>query len=107
MKASCELLYMGTSVHQRYRRTCLILLLLAMCLYTFQREENQYLFIYTTFKFNWEVNVYSIFKTFKSTAYVLAMLVSVPVMNRFFHWRDTVRESYIRYIYIYINIILI
>lgn len=61
-----------------------------MALYTFQRDENQYLFLYTTFKFNWNVDVYSTFKTFKSTAYVIAMLVAVPLMNKGFHWKDTV-----------------
>lgn len=67
-----------------------MILLIAMALYTFQRDENQYLYLYTTFKFNWNVDVYSTFKTFKSTAYVVAMLVAVPLMNKVFHWKDTV-----------------
>uniref|UniRef100_A0A1B0B6N5 Major facilitator superfamily (MFS) profile domain-containing protein n=1 Tax=Glossina palpalis gambiensis TaxID=67801 RepID=A0A1B0B6N5_9MUSC len=72
-----------------YRRCFLIILLISMALYTFQRDENQYLFLYATFKFNWGVDVYSVFKTFKSSAYVIAMLIAVPLMNKFFNWRDT------------------
>lgn len=75
-----------------YRRCFLIILLISMALYTFQRDENQYLFLYATFKFNWGVDVYSVFKTFKSSAYVIAMLIAVPLMNKFFNWRDTVRS---------------
>ncbi|XP_012158008.1 proton-coupled folate transporter isoform X1 [Ceratitis capitata] len=72
-----------------HRRPFLIILLITMALYTFQRDENQYLFLYTTFKFNWNVDVYSTFKTFKSSAYVIAMLLAVPLMNKGFHWKDT------------------
>ncbi|XP_067645719.1 lysosomal proton-coupled steroid conjugate and bile acid symporter SLC46A3 isoform X4 [Eurosta solidaginis] len=72
-----------------HRRPFLIILLITMILYTFQRDESQYLFLYTTFKFNWNVNVYSTFKTFKSSALVIAMLVAVPLMDKGFHWRDT------------------
>ncbi|XP_049315340.1 proton-coupled folate transporter isoform X1 [Bactrocera dorsalis] len=72
-----------------HRRPFLIILLIAMALYTFQRDENQYLYLYTIFKFKWNVDVYSTFKTFKSTAYVVAMLVAVPLMNKGFHWKDT------------------
>ncbi|XP_053957160.1 proton-coupled folate transporter isoform X2 [Anastrepha ludens] len=72
-----------------HRRPFLIILLISMALYTFQRDESQYLFIYTTFKFNWNVDVYSTFKTFKSSAYVIAMLLAVPLMNKGFHWKDT------------------
>ncbi|XP_037940194.1 proton-coupled folate transporter [Teleopsis dalmanni] len=72
-----------------HRRVFLILLLLSMFFYTFQRDENGYLYLYTTFKFNWEVDVFSTFKTVKSTAYVVAMLVAVPIMNKCLSWRDT------------------
>lgn len=73
-----------------HRRSFLIMLLITMFLYTFQRDENQYLYLYTTFKFNWNVKVFSTFKTFKSSAYVIAMLVAVPIMNKCLRWRDTV-----------------
>ncbi|XP_061390819.1 probable peptidoglycan muropeptide transporter SLC46 [Musca vetustissima] len=72
------------------RRSFLIILLITMALYTFQRDEGQYLYIYTAFKFQWGVDVYSTFKTVKSSAYVLAMLVGVPLMNKVFGWKDTI-----------------
>ncbi|XP_073840466.1 lysosomal proton-coupled steroid conjugate and bile acid symporter SLC46A3 isoform X2 [Musca autumnalis] len=71
------------------RRGFLIILLIAMALYTFQRDEGQYLYMYTTFKFKWGVDIFSTFKTVKSSAYVLAMLVGVPIMNKSFSWKDT------------------
>uniref|UniRef100_A0A1A9W3A1 Major facilitator superfamily (MFS) profile domain-containing protein n=1 Tax=Glossina brevipalpis TaxID=37001 RepID=A0A1A9W3A1_9MUSC len=78
-----------TKSRHGHRRCFLIILLISMALYTFQRDENQYLFLYTTFKFNWGVDVYSAFKTFKSSAYVIAMLIAVPIMNKLFDCRDT------------------
>lgn len=72
------------------RRSFLIILLVSMALYTFQRDEGQYLFIYTTFKFKWDISVFSTFKTVKSSAFVVAMLLGVPLMNKVFCWRDTV-----------------
>lgn len=72
------------------RRSFLILLLISMGLYTFQRDEGQYLYMYTSFKLKWDVNIYSTFKTVKSSAFVVAMLAGVPLMNKVFKWRDTV-----------------
>ncbi|XP_065358977.1 probable peptidoglycan muropeptide transporter SLC46 [Calliphora vicina] len=71
------------------RRSFLILLLISMALYTFQRDEGQYLYMYTSFKFKWDINIYSTFKTVKSSAFVLAMLLAVPLMNKVLNWRDT------------------
>lgn len=62
-----------------------------MALYTFQRDEGDYLYQYTAFKFKWGVDIFSTFKTVKSSAYVLAMLIGVPLMNKSFNWKDTVR----------------
>ncbi|XP_026833328.1 proton-coupled folate transporter isoform X1 [Drosophila erecta] len=72
-----------------HRRSFLIILLVSMALYTFQRDEAQYLYMYTLGKFDWDVSAYSHFKTFKSSAYVIAMLVAVPLMNKLLGWRDT------------------
>jgi len=47
------------------------LLLLAMCLYTFQRDEKSKTQMYTSLMFNWTVVDYSNFKTFQSTLFVL------------------------------------
>ncbi|KAI8126266.1 Solute carrier family 46 member 3 [Lucilia cuprina] len=71
------------------RRCFLILLLISMALYTFQRDEGQYLYIYTSFKFKWDISIFSTFKTVKSSAFVLAMLLGVPLFNKVFNWRDT------------------
>ncbi|XP_017043048.1 proton-coupled folate transporter [Drosophila ficusphila] len=72
-----------------HRRSFLIILLVSMALYTFQRDEGQYLYMYTLDKFDWDVSAYSNFKTFKSSAYVIAMLLAVPLMNKVLGWRDT------------------
>nr|AAM29228.1 AT09365p [Drosophila melanogaster] len=72
-----------------HRRSFLIILLVSMALYTFQRDEGQYLYMYTLGKFDWDVSAYSNFKTFKSSAYVIAMLLAVPLMNKILGWRDT------------------
>lgn len=74
-----------------HRRSFLFILLISMALYTFQRDEGRYLYLYTLGKFDWQVGPYSTFKTFKSTAFVIAMLLAVPIMNKVLGWRDTVR----------------
>lgn len=71
------------------RRSYLIILLISMTLYTFQRDEKPYLYLYTQFKFQWDVKIYSAFKTFQSSAYVIATLIAIPVMNKLLGWRDT------------------
>lgn len=47
------------------------LLLFAMCLYTFQRDEKPKSQMYTSLIFNWDVADFSHFKTFQSTLFVL------------------------------------
>ncbi|XP_034109765.1 proton-coupled folate transporter isoform X1 [Drosophila albomicans] len=72
-----------------HRRSFLYILLISMALYTFQRDEGSYMYLYTFGKFGWQVSSYSTFKTFKSTAFVVMMLLAVPVMNKLLGWRDT------------------
>ncbi|XP_012235348.1 lysosomal proton-coupled steroid conjugate and bile acid symporter SLC46A3 [Linepithema humile] len=64
-------------------------LLLAMCLYTFQRDENPKSQMYTSLIFKWNVADFSNFKTFKSTLFVLAMLIGVPIMSKLLKMKDT------------------
>ncbi|XP_039303103.1 proton-coupled folate transporter isoform X2 [Solenopsis invicta] len=64
------------------------LLLLAMCLYTFQRDEKPKSQMYTSLIFNWNVTDFSNFKTFQSTLFVLAMLIGVPIMSKLIRMRD-------------------
>ncbi|XP_055909105.1 proton-coupled folate transporter [Eupeodes corollae] len=71
------------------RRSFLIILLISMALYTFQRDEKPYLYLYAQLKFQWDVKIYSNFKTFQSTAYVIAALIAIPLLNKVFGWRDT------------------
>ncbi|XP_018344613.1 PREDICTED: proton-coupled folate transporter isoform X1 [Trachymyrmex septentrionalis] len=65
------------------------LLLLAMCLYTFQRDEKVKSQMYTSLIFNWNVTDFSNFKTFQSTLFVLAMLIGVPIMSKLIRMKDT------------------
>lgn len=60
-----------------------------MALYAFQRDEKPYLYLYAQLKLNWSTQIYSNFKTYQSAAFVLVMLIFVPILNKFFHWRDT------------------
>lgn len=82
-----------TKPRRGHRRIFLYILLISMALYTFQRDEGNYFYMYTFGKFNWQVSSYSTFKTFKSAAFVIAMLLGVPLMNKFLGWRDTVSAA--------------
>lgn len=74
------------------RRLYLWIFMVAMALYTFQRDEKPMTYLYTQLKFNWDVQSYSDFKVFQSTAYVVAMLVGVPIFSKLLGFRDTVSE---------------
>ncbi|KAL5291161.1 SLC46A3 family protein [Megaselia abdita] len=78
-----------TRKREMHRRIFLSMLLITMGLYTFQRDEKPFLYLYTQFKFDWDVTTYSNFKTFQSSAYVIAMLSGVPLMSKVFKWKDT------------------
>lgn len=60
-----------------------------MALYAFQRDEKPYLYLYAQLKFNWTTEIYSNFKTYQSAAFVIVMLVFVPIMNKVLCWKDT------------------
>ncbi|KAG7212624.1 hypothetical protein KM043_012912 [Ampulex compressa] len=66
------------------------ILLIAMGLYTFQRDEKPMSFLYTQLVFKWDVVKFSEFKTFQSTLFVLAMLIGVPTMSKLLKMKDTV-----------------
>lgn len=72
-----------------HRRTYLWIFMTAMFFYTFQRDEKPMTFLYTQFKFHWNTEKYSYFKTFQTTSYILMMLCGIPLMNKLFHWTDT------------------
>lgn len=56
------------------KRMCLILVMLSMCLYTFQRDEKPMSFLYTQLVFNWDVSKFSNFRTFQSSFFVAGQL---------------------------------
>ncbi|XP_067005001.1 probable peptidoglycan muropeptide transporter SLC46 isoform X2 [Anabrus simplex] len=72
------------------RRLYLIFLLIAMLLYTFQRDEKPMTYLYTQLKFEWTAEIYSDFKTFQSGAYVLGTLLGIPLMSKLLKLPDTV-----------------
>lgn len=70
-------------------RTYVVIMMISMALYAFQRDEKPYLYLYTQLKFNWTTQIYSNFKTYQSAGFVLVMLIAVPIMNRILKWKDT------------------
>ncbi|XP_046817766.1 proton-coupled folate transporter isoform X3 [Vespa crabro] len=73
-----------------HERVYLWIFLLAMTLYTFQRDEKPMSYLYTQLKFKWGVAEFSTFKTFQSALFVIAMLIGVPIMSKLLRLRDTV-----------------
>lgn len=71
------------------RRAYLWMFMIAMLFYTFQRDEKPMTYLYTQFKFNWDTQAYSDFKTFQSIAYVIFMLTGIPLMSKVLGFRDT------------------
>lgn len=75
------------------RRAYLWMLMVAMLFYTFQRDEKPMTYLYTQYKFHWNTEIYSAFKTFQSTAYVVLMLGGIPLMSKVFGLQDTVIKN--------------
>ncbi|EFN75365.1 uncharacterized protein LOC105191424 isoform X2 [Harpegnathos saltator] len=76
-----QTLSMMIKSRQNNARACLALVMLSMCLYTFQREERSMSYLYTQLVFNWDVVTFSYFRTFQSSFYVAAMLLAMPLMK--------------------------
>lgn len=76
------------------RRTYLWLFMFMMALYTFQRDEKPLMYLYTQLKLNWDTAIYSNYRTFQSSAYVIMMLTGIPLMSRVFGWPDTVSSRW-------------
>lgn len=72
------------------RRAYLWIFMISMLFYTFQRDEKPMTYLYTQYKFNWDTETYSTFKTFQSSAYVIIMLTGIPLMSKVLGFRDTV-----------------
>lgn len=71
------------------RRLFLWIFLVAMFVYTFQRDEKSYTYLYTGMKFHWTVEQFSNFKVFQSTTYIIVLFCGMPVMTKLLKWRDT------------------
>lgn len=87
VKASFKVLCKKREMH---RRLFLLILLLTMALYTFVRDEKAFLYLYTQLIYDWNVEHFSNYKTFQSSAYVITMLIALPIMTKVLKWRDTV-----------------
>ncbi|CAB3377567.1 Hypothetical predicted protein [Cloeon dipterum] len=64
------------------RRAYLWGLLIAMGLYTFHRDESSLMYLYTQLTFNFDLNLYSNFRTYQSGVYVLGILCVMPIMTK-------------------------
>lgn len=81
---------LGLLTKNNDKRNFIIIILLTTILFTFQREEGKYLYVYSVFKFKWDINTYSIFKTIKSFSYFIGVMICIPIMNKIFKWRETI-----------------
>lgn len=78
-----------TKPRDSFRRAYLWIFMITMLFYTFQRDEKPMTFLYTQYKFHWDTEMYSNFKAFQSTAYIIMMLLGIPLMDTFLGWTDT------------------
>lgn len=78
-----------TKQRESHRRAYLWIFMITMLFYTFQRDEKPMTFLYTQYKFQWTTELYSYFKTFQSTAYIVMMLSGIPLMSKLLGWTDT------------------
>jgi hypothetical protein len=72
------------------RRAYLLIFMISMAFYTFQRDEKPFVYLYSQLVFKWDINIYSNFKTYQSTTFVVMMLTGIPIMSKLLKWRDTV-----------------
>lgn len=78
-----------TKKRESNRRAYLWILMISMLFYTFQRDEKPMMFLYTQYKFHWNTETYSNFKTFQSATYNIALICGIPVMSTWLGWTDT------------------
>lgn len=83
-----------TKKRENYHRLYLWIFMIAMALYTFQRDEKPMLYLYTQLKFDWDAAIYSNFKVFQSSAFVILMMLGIPIMSKLLHFRDTVITTF-------------
>lgn len=71
------------------RRTYLVILFIAMALYTFQRDEKPMSYLYTQLQFQWTAEDYSDYRTFQNASYVVGTLLGIHIMGKLLGMRDT------------------
>ncbi|KRT81904.1 membrane transporter, partial [Oryctes borbonicus] len=71
------------------RRIYLLILILAMAFYTFQRDEKPMMYLYVQLVLKWTFDEFSNFKTYVSALQGVILLCAVPLLNKVFNWRDT------------------
>lgn len=84
LKETVEILTEGIN------KKIILLVLISSIMFSFLREEGKYLYIYSVFKFGWDIKTYSIFKTTKAFLYFITVLVCTPIMNKIFKWKETI-----------------
>ncbi|XP_063917352.1 proton-coupled folate transporter isoform X3 [Zophobas morio] len=72
------------------RRSYLLILILMMAFYTFQRDEKDMSYLYVNLVFKWQFNEFSDFRTVQSAIQDVFLLLAIPLMSRVLGWRDTV-----------------
>lgn len=70
------------------RRLLLFLALVAIALSVIVKDESKMIQLYTFWKFNWNVKIYSIFKTFEATSFVIGLLICAPLIQKYFKLQD-------------------
>lgn len=71
------------------RRTYLLIMILSMAFYTFQRDEKPMMYLYVQLVLKWTFDAFSNFKTYVSALQGIFLLFAVPLLSKFFGWRDT------------------
>lgn len=71
-------------------RLYLLLLILAMANYTFQRDERQMSYLYLQRKLYWAFDQISTFRTYQSALQDIVLLTAIPFMSKLLGWRDTI-----------------
>lgn len=71
-------------------RLYLVLIILSMGLYTFQRNERQMSYLYTQKKFGWTQSEYSNFRTFQTAFYVVVTFLGAPSLTKLCGLKDSV-----------------
>ncbi|XP_022916345.1 probable peptidoglycan muropeptide transporter SLC46 isoform X2 [Onthophagus taurus] len=71
------------------KRTYLFLLIFAMAFYTFQRDEKPMMYLYVQLVLKWGFDQFSNFKTYVSALQDVFLLCAIPLMSKYFGWRDT------------------